>query len=113
MELVEQAQGVSLFGMHADACMRGVLPPFDLTRRPLRSGVHGKAIVFARGDVVVDDTQGWLADSSVRDVPHEGDRIAAGQPICTVFAAASDDATCHERLVERAERIYADVARSG
>jgi predicted ATP-grasp superfamily ATP-dependent carboligase len=113
MELIEQAQGISMFGAHADACVRGVLPSFDLTRRPLRSGVHGKAIVFARGDVVVDDTQGWLADSSVRDVPREGDRIAAGQPICTVFAVASDDATCHKRLVERAERIYADVARSG
>jgi predicted ATP-grasp superfamily ATP-dependent carboligase len=113
MELVEQAQGISMFGMHADACGRRVLPPFDLTRRPLCSGVHGKAIVFARRNLVVGDTQGWLADSSVRDVPREGDRIAAGQPICTVFAVASDDATCHERLVERAERVYADLARSG
>jgi predicted ATP-grasp superfamily ATP-dependent carboligase len=109
MELVEQAQGVSLFGMHADACTRGVLPPFDLTRRPLRSGVHGKAIVFAREDLVVGDTQGWLADSSVRDVPREGERIAAGQPICTVLAVASDDASCFAELVERAGRVYAEV----
>ncbi len=109
MELVERAQGISMFGVHADACTRAVLPPFDLTRRPAPLEVHGKAIVFARENVVVGDTSGWLTDSSVRDIPREGERIPAGQPICTVFAVGSDDAVCHQRLVERAERIYGEV----
>ena len=52
---------------------------------------HGKAIVFARQDVVIGDTRPWLEDPNVRDVPHEGEHIAAGQPICTVFAAGSDE----------------------
>ena len=31
----------------------------------------------------------------------EGEHIAAGQPICTVFAAGSDEGSCHAGLVER------------
>jgi predicted ATP-grasp superfamily ATP-dependent carboligase len=109
MELVERAFDLSMFGIHADACARAVLPSFDLTRWPSTMKVHGKAIVFARADVTVGDTRGWLGDASVRDVPHAGEHIAAGQPICTVLAVGSDDADCHARLVERAERIYADL----
>ena len=86
-----------------------MLPQFDLRQSPIASGAHGKAVVFARHDVVVRDTHAWLDDSSVRDVPRQGDHIAAGQPICTVFAEGSDDATCHAMLVERAERIYAEL----
>ena len=108
MELIEHALGISVFGIHADACVRGALPSFDHTRRPSAPTVHGKAIVFARADVTVGDTRGWLVDSGVRDVPHAGEQIAAGQPICTVLAVGSDDADCHARLVERAERIYAE-----
>jgi predicted ATP-grasp superfamily ATP-dependent carboligase len=109
MELVERARGLSLFGLHADACERGVLPAFTLAQLPIASGAHGKAIVFARKDIVMPDTSHWLDDPSVRDVPRPGERIAAGQPICTVFAVGSDDATCYAALVERAERIYATM----
>jgi predicted ATP-grasp superfamily ATP-dependent carboligase len=109
MELVERARGVSLFGFHADAFVQGVLPQFDLGQSPITSGAHGKAIVFARQDVVVRDTRRWLDDPTVRDVPRPGHHIAAGQPICTVFAKGSDDATCHAMLVERAERIFAEL----
>ena len=109
MELAERALDVSMFGIHADACARAALPSFDLTRWPSTAKVHGKAIVFAREDVTVGDTRGWLADSSVRDVPHAGEHIAAGQPICTVLAVGSGDADCYARLVARAERIYVDL----
>jgi predicted ATP-grasp superfamily ATP-dependent carboligase len=109
MELVERARGLSMFGIHADACARGELPKFDLTESPDSATTHGKAIVFATHEVVVGDTRRWLEDASVRDVPRQGDRIPAGQPICTVFAVGSDDATCYSRLVERAERIYSEL----
>ena len=110
MELVEGAYGVSLFAIHADACARAVLPHFDLTQQPLAGDARGKAIVFARQDVVPQDTRKWLDDPSVRDVPHPGDRILAGRPICTVFAEGSDVAACHAKLVERAERIYSALS---
>ena len=110
MELVERAYGVSMFGAHATACRDGALPTFDLERARRGAGAVGKAVVFARQDVAVGDTGAWLADSSVRDVPHPDERIATGRPICTVFAAGRDAVACHEALVRRADRIYTAVA---
>ena len=118
MELVERAYGFSVFGAHAAACTDAVLPEFSLARaRRDRDAVGevvgeavGKAVVFARQDVVVRDTRSWLADGDVRDVPHPGDRIAAGRPVCTVFAAGPDAESCYAALVKRAGRVYAELA---
>jgi predicted ATP-grasp superfamily ATP-dependent carboligase len=109
MELVEQAYGVSVFGAHAGASARGVLPRFDLRSGSRQAGAAGKAIVFARRAVVMGDTRPWLADPTVRDVPHPGERIRAGDPICTVFAAGRDAAECYAALVDRATRVYAEL----
>ena len=116
MELAERAYGRSIFGMHADACAHGALPAFDL-RRARRATVSrtsaralGKAILFARQPVTMGDTRAWLADATVRDVPHPGERIAAGGPICTIFAEADDDVGCYRALVQRAERFYSSLA---
>ena len=109
MELVERARGVSMFGIHVDACARAALP-LDLGLPWTATGTVGKAVLFAREDLVLGDTSRWLEDPSVRDVPRPGERIAAGQPICTVFAVGSDEAGCHGMLVERAKRIYAELA---
>jgi predicted ATP-grasp superfamily ATP-dependent carboligase len=117
MELVELAYGLSVFSAHAGACADGVLPMFNLLAARRDSGAVGKAIVFARTDTVVGDTRAWLsappvqrALPAVRDIPHRGERIAAGQPVCTVFAAGRDTATCHAALVERAHHVYAALA---
>ena len=104
MELVERHYGVSMFGVHAAACSDGVLPSFDL-RAQQAATVTGKAIVFARHDVVVGDTQSWLGDETVRDVPRPGERLSAGQPICTVFANAANVEQCLDRLKVRAQSI--------
>jgi predicted ATP-grasp superfamily ATP-dependent carboligase len=109
MELVERAHGVSVFAAHAAACRTGALPSFDLARARDRSRAYGKAIVFARQDLVAGDTRPWLEDPSVRDVPRPGDRISRGQPVCTVFADAPDEQACHTALVRRAERIYSEL----
>ena len=58
--------------------------------------------------MVVGDSVRWL-ERGVRDVPHPGERIAAGRPICTVVAAA---ATPHEALAsleEEAARLRAEL----
>ena len=67
-------------------------------------------MVFARNDIVVGDTDAWLAEGSIGDIPWPGDAILAGQPVCTVFASARDTAGCYKALVRNAERIYAGVA---
>ena len=109
MELLERARTISLFGLHADACRQGALPQFDLTEPASSRGTHGKAIVFAPRDVVIGDVRGWLDDPNVRDVPRKGERIATGQPICTVLAVGSDETACYAALVERAEGIYSEL----
>jgi predicted ATP-grasp superfamily ATP-dependent carboligase len=105
MELVERESGVSVFGIHAAACAAGHLPP-----SPVAAGsVHGKAIVFARRTVTLGDTSQWLDDRALADVPHPGQRIVAGRPVCTVFATGGDVAACYDGLVGQAEAIYAQL----
>jgi predicted ATP-grasp superfamily ATP-dependent carboligase len=105
MELVERATGVSLFALHVDACAgRLPTPPRPATR------IVGKAIVFARHDLVVDQPRRWT-DAELADVPHPGERILRGQPICTVLAAAPDAATCGRALEAAAASIYRACAK--
>jgi predicted ATP-grasp superfamily ATP-dependent carboligase len=100
MELLEHDGSRSIFQAHEQAC-RGILP------NPMKSGVvRGKAVVFARKNVVMGDTRAWLEDTSVADIPHPGDRIMRGRPICTVFASGDDADSCYERLISRAAAIY-------
>ena len=122
MELVERAHGISVFGAHAHACAHRDLSTLDVAAisrsslggpegPPLRpwsrsSRVVGKAVVFARHRLRVRDTGAWLGDRDIRDVPHSGDEIRAGQPICTVFAAADTPDACRAALVSRAQDIY-------
>jgi len=112
MELVERAHGISVFAAHASACCDHVLPTFDLHRARQGNETHGKAIVFARREVIVGDTRAWIEDTSVRDVPRPGERIAAGHPVCTVFAEGLDETACYAALVRRAERVYAELSRA-
>src|SRR5215467_130387 len=115
MELVERAYGLSVFAAHAAACATGELPASrDFTLGAARRGVQafGKGIVFARDDVTVGDARDWVG-LGIRDVPHAGDKIAAGRPVCTVFATGRDALDCHAALVERAARVYADLATPG
>jgi predicted ATP-grasp superfamily ATP-dependent carboligase len=100
MELVERATGSSLFAIHAGAC-EGRLP--EPTRLPER--VHGKAIVYARRDVVVSDPHAWRVPA-IADVPHPGERIRRGHPICTLLADCPDAERCLRALVAGAAAIY-------
>jgi uncharacterized protein len=109
MELVERAFGLSAFGTHAAACTSGGLPEFDFCADRSAS-VIGKAILFARRDVTVGDTNSWLGDDTIHDVPHPGDRIRTGHPVCTIFAAGRDAAACYAALVERADALYEQLA---
>ncbi|HYU08523.1 MAG TPA: ATP-grasp domain-containing protein, partial [Gemmatimonadales bacterium] len=116
MELVERAYGLSIFDIHARACA-GHLPAFDLAaarHAPLSPPrAIGKAILYARGDVVLGDTRPWLEDDSVRDVSAPGERCRRGQPICTIFAAGRDAVECRAALGRRAAVLYAELEAHG
>jgi predicted ATP-grasp superfamily ATP-dependent carboligase len=104
MELLERDHGLSLFEVHVQAC-RGTLPSVLETH----SGIEGKAIVFARRDVILGDTEAWVGRQSFGDVPHPGEPVSCGRPICTVFARGSGQATCLRRLVRQARVVYRRV----
>lgn len=106
MELLERGAGLSLFALHADACA-GRLPADSV---PGLDRVHGKAIVFARGDIVTGATRGWLGDPAIADIPRPGESIARGRPICTVFASARDPEACLRSLGASAGAVYRAVA---
>ena len=91
MELVERASGDSVFALHRAACLGG-LPE----RAPRGTGVWGKAIVYAARAVAVPDSTAWI-DQGVRDVPHPGEVIRAGHPICTVHRPGLDAARVRGR----------------
>ena len=111
MELVERSHGVSIFAAHAAACLTGELPGqsvLDVDRRS--SETLGKAVLFARHDITCGDTGAWLAEPMIRDVPHPGEQIATGRPVCTIFAAAPDDPSCYAALAVRAAEVYDQLA---
>ena len=101
MELLEQASAASVFGLHVAAC-RGELP----ARVEAPPDVWGKLIVYASRSVVTPDTTTWL-DQGIRDVPHPGEVIRAGHPICTVLASGSTRSACEDALRSAAARIEA------
>jgi predicted ATP-grasp superfamily ATP-dependent carboligase len=106
MELVERAYGINVFAAHAAACTSGDLPAFDLRTTAARAPTLGKAILFARHDVTCGDTRAWLDDATIRDVPHPGEQIRAGRPVCTIFASGRDEPSCYATLTEKAAAVY-------
>ncbi|HEX6615811.1 MAG TPA: ATP-grasp domain-containing protein [Gemmatimonadales bacterium] len=108
MELVERATGAALFALHAGGC-GGRLPERTPGGRSAR-GVLGKAIVFARRDGIVP--AGGLtcsAEVALADLPHPGERILRGHPLCTVLAKAADDGRCIRALAAGAAAVYRAV----
>ncbi len=77
-----------------------------------RTSVVGKVILFARGPLIFPASGPWrdtlekpgpldrLPDYA--DIPHAGQRIAAGHPILTLFGSASTTWGCRDELRRRA-----------
>ena len=79
LETIDAAHGVRSFAAHLEACA-GRLPAASAAEPPVAAG---KAVLFATEDLRVPDTSEWTA-RGIRDVPHPGEAIAAGRPICTL-----------------------------
>ena len=95
LEALESAYGLGVFDAHLRGCA-GELPRVE----PQRSRAAGKAVVFAtEGDGRRRGLEG------VRDVPHPGERIAAGRPICTVVATAATPEAVLAGLEAQAARL--------
>ena len=80
--------------------------------------MRGKAVLWARDEVLVGSSDGWPAAEDplnpptvrVADVPFPGDVIAAGRPICSLYAAGPTAAECLDRLRAIAARVERDLS---
>ena len=119
MELVELNYGLSIMGARRWLAPRVCCPSFEFGAEQGRSHAIGKAIVYARRDVVVGDTRRWLDKTdkggfrAIRDVPAQGSSIRTGEPVCTVFPTGSSAEICHVALVRRAQDIYWSLDKRG
>jgi hypothetical protein len=101
-ELMESAHGKSIFSAHLSP-LSEPSPNRDAAGRVL-----GKAVVFAVREVTTPDTSPWLGMDR-RDIPESGQVIAAGHPICTVFADGENRRECLDRLRQGAYAVRKDV----
>jgi predicted ATP-grasp superfamily ATP-dependent carboligase len=106
LEAIEEIYGSGVFDAHLRGCA-GELPQVERERG--RAGAAGKAVLFATEDVIIGDGVGWL-ERGLRDVPHPGEHIAAGRPICTLVVAAATPHHVVEALEEQAARLRAELA---
>lgn len=101
LDVFEPAEG-SLFSLHVAAC-KGQL----VTAAPCLDGARAAAIVYAERDIAaVPATQwpDWTADR-----PGPGTVIKAGEPLCTVMAAAATAAAARAGVDERLAMVLAMV----
>jgi uncharacterized protein len=105
LETIAAAHGVRPFAAHVEAC-HGRLPAAPSLAEPVLAA--GKAVVYASEDVRVPDTRGW-GEAGIRDVPHPGEAIRTGHPVCTLIATGPSPAAVLTGLEARAAALRAEL----
>jgi uncharacterized protein len=101
LDVFEPAQG-SLFALHVAACegkLDSAPPRFD--------GARAAAIVYAERDIAAVPAVRW--PNWAADRPHSGTAIKAGEPLCSVKAAATTAAAARAGVDERLAVVLAMV----
>jgi uncharacterized protein len=104
LETVDAAYGVRSFAAHLDGCA-GRLADGGTRDAAVAAG---KAVVYATEDVRMPDTRDW-PERGIRDVPHPGEHIAAGRPICTLVGSGGSPQGVLAGLEERAAALRAEL----
>ena len=109
MELVESAYGLPIFDLHMKALSQGELPEFNLgkAKQPTKK-YFAKTILYAEKDGWAPNTEAWM-ERGLRDVPHPGERLVQGKPICTILTSADTPADCLADLINQAEAIQGEI----
>ncbi len=103
LELTDLLFGIDSFAMHVQS-FSGQLPDFNLSAALAASAAAGKAIVYAPQDILLGDTSGWPA-RGIKDVPHPGEQIEQGHPVCTILASAGTPDNCLHQLQAQAAQL--------
>jgi predicted ATP-grasp superfamily ATP-dependent carboligase len=111
VEVLEHALGLRALSWHRQAFVADAAPP----AAPDRSAVVGKAILFARADLVFPADGPWrdvlrsppppddMPDFA--DLPHPGDAIDVGRPVLTLFVRAGDVDASLAALMARTKEV--------
>ena len=106
-EVLEHALGLTLLRDHCAAF--GLELP-DACSPPAGVPAMGKFILYSDRDLVAPDPSEWLqpeewlhadcwqAAPRIADIPAPGSRIAAGDPLCTIFTTGSVPVECLEQM---------------
>jgi predicted ATP-grasp superfamily ATP-dependent carboligase len=98
VEVLERVTGRHFVADHAAACADGTLPKLSGAATAMCAG---KAVVYARRACM---WQGCDV-TEIADVPRDGQALAAGQPVVTVFASGSSLDAVEQTLRERAAAV--------
>jgi len=124
VEVFERAwEGVALLEWHCLACVEQRATASQLARLQRKvealhqANVHfeGKSILFATVPSILPSLLTIFAEypdplqPPIADVPASGTTIAAGHPICTVFAQGETEADCSRNLQERIRCVKAAI----
>jgi predicted ATP-grasp superfamily ATP-dependent carboligase len=114
VEVLEQATGSPMLGWHAHVFTHRRLPTLPSPATP-HDRTIGKAILFARDDLHFPVDGPWMVElrspkpveelRGFADIPAAGERIEAGKPILTFFAAAESPAACEDALRQIAAEL--------
>jgi predicted ATP-grasp superfamily ATP-dependent carboligase len=115
VEIVERFSGVSAIAEHVTACGASLPQTKTGNFRPSKS--CGKAILFARRDVIISQrfAETSLAQAmesawpQLADVSPAGTPIEARRPILTVFADGGDVGEVEQRLQQRVAELEAEI----
>ncbi|MBI4344618.1 MAG: ATP-grasp domain-containing protein [Euryarchaeota archaeon] len=97
MEVLESAYGVNLFDLHVKACLHHL----EEVRIKPGGRFYGREIAFADGPAPFPGE----VPRFLRDVPHPGEVVPRGAPICTVLASGRTRQECLRLLGERGKRL--------
>jgi predicted ATP-grasp superfamily ATP-dependent carboligase len=107
IEVLEFGAGVPAMALHR-AVFDTEAPNVPADPQERMTGVVGKSILFARAPLVFPTDGPWMATlqsppplgamPDFADIPHPGERIAAGRPILTFFVRAESAAACIGKL---------------
>lgn len=106
MELIEKGMGLNIFDIHLKAC-EGILPEIDILKQG-DGRFHGKAIVFARKEIQVQETEHWHGMGR-RDIPFPKDKIEAGNPICTLITSKDTHEECLASLFRKSRALEKEL----
>jgi uncharacterized protein len=94
--------GPGVFDAHVRGARGAGLPSCEMP--PARGCASVKLVLFADRDIRAPDPRWWPA-GLVHDIPHAGDQIKRGEPVCTLISATADVA----ELAELGARLRAGL----